>query len=247
MADPAPELSERAIAELCALADGTLPAERRAAVEARVAASTELQELLDRQRRAVAATAALEREPVPDSLRTAVDTRRPTRRRASWLAPRLGLASGLAAVAVAVVVALSGEPGEPTVADAAQVATRPPTAPAPLGGSQTRLGVDVEGVEFPNLRSAYGWRAVGVRHDKIDGRQTTTVVYAKGRRRVGYAIVAGDGLSRPSGGRTTVLGGVPYQTVRLANRPGVTWRRAGHTCVLVGTAPRAELVRLASY
>jgi hypothetical protein len=27
----------------------------------------------------------------------------------------------------------------------------------------------------------------------------------------------------------------------------VTWRRAGHTCVLVGPAPRAELVALASY
>jgi anti-sigma factor RsiW len=35
----ASELSEQELAELCALADGTLPAERRAAVEARVAAS----------------------------------------------------------------------------------------------------------------------------------------------------------------------------------------------------------------
>jgi hypothetical protein len=242
-------LSKRDIAELAALADGTLPAERRAAVEARVAASAELQELLDRQRRAVAATAALESEPVPDSLRTAVDAQRPRRRRASWLAPRLGFAGGLAAVAVVVVVALSGGAGGPTVADAARVAARPPTGPAPgpSKGSQTRLAADVEGVGFPNLGPSYGWRAVGVRHDELDGRKTTTVVYAKGRRRIGYVIVGGDGLSRPSGGRNTLRGGVRYQTLRLADRPSVTWRRAGHTCVLVGTAPNAELIKLASY
>ncbi len=242
-------LSERDIAELAALADGTLPAERRAAVEARVAASPQLQELLDRQRRAVAATASLESEPVPDSLRTAFDMRRPTRRRASWLVPRLGFAGGLAAAAVVVVVALSGGPGGPTVADAARVATRPPTGPAPgpSDGSRTSLAADVEGVAFPNLRPAYGWRAVGVRHDKLDGRGATTVVYSKGRRRVGYAIVAGDGLSRPSRGRSTLRGGVRYQTLSLAGRPGVTWRRDGHTCVLVGAAPDAELIKLASY
>jgi anti-sigma factor RsiW len=38
------------MAELSALADGTLPADRRAEVEARVAASPELQELVERQR-----------------------------------------------------------------------------------------------------------------------------------------------------------------------------------------------------
>ena len=39
MGDIGPELSSKEMAELSALADGTLPAERRAAVEARVAAS----------------------------------------------------------------------------------------------------------------------------------------------------------------------------------------------------------------
>ena len=42
------------IAELAALADGSLPERRRAALEARVAASTELADLLAEQQRAVA-------------------------------------------------------------------------------------------------------------------------------------------------------------------------------------------------
>ncbi len=73
-------LSTEEMAELCALADGTLPAERRAAVEARVAASPELQEILQRQRLALAAVETLADEPMPPSLRDQLDKRRRTRR-----------------------------------------------------------------------------------------------------------------------------------------------------------------------
>jgi hypothetical protein len=45
----------------------------------------------------------------------------------------------------------------------------------------------------------------------------------------------------------TILGGVPYQIVRLNGRPAVTWRRGGHTCILVGQGTRAELIKLASW
>jgi anti-sigma factor RsiW len=45
--------SRRDLAELSALADGTLDATRRAAVQARGAGSVELSELYERQRRAV--------------------------------------------------------------------------------------------------------------------------------------------------------------------------------------------------
>jgi hypothetical protein len=41
--------------------------------------------------------------------------------------------------------------------------------------------------------------------------------------------------------------GVQYQTLRIDGRLAVTWRRGGHTCVLIGDAPRAELVTLASW
>ena len=57
MSELVSQLSEHELAELAALADGTLPADRRAEVEARVAASPELQELLERQRQSLALTA----------------------------------------------------------------------------------------------------------------------------------------------------------------------------------------------
>jgi anti-sigma factor RsiW len=251
MNDMASGLSERDFAELCAFADGTLPAERRPVVEARVAADPRLQELVDRQRRAVTATEALADEPVPQSLQAAVQEqrrkRRPRRRRVSWLAPRLGLAGGVAAAVAIVAVALSGGPGAPSVADAAQLATRPPSEPAPSSAGGARLAADVEGVVFPDFRQAYGWRPVGSRHGKLDGRKVTVVYYAKGARRVAYAIVSDGALPRPSDARSTEVEGVRYQTLRLDGRPGVTWRRDGHTCVLVGAAPRGELLRLASY
>lgn len=247
-------LSEQEMAELCALADGTLPAERRAAVEARVAASPELQELVDRQRRAVTATQAVAGEPVPASLREAVEARRRAlgRRRgsASRLVPRLALAGGLAAALVAVLaVVLSGGPAGPTVAAAARLAERPPSGPAPPPAdvSGTKLALDVEGVVFPDLARSFGWRAVGVRRDKLDGRNAAVVYYAKDARRIAYVIVAGSGLPRPSGAAGTTRGGVLFQTLRVNGRLAVTWRRAGRTCVLIGAAPRAELLALANW
>jgi anti-sigma factor RsiW len=246
-------MSDHEMAELCALADGTLPAERRAAVEARVAASPELQELLERQRRAVAATRALDREPTPASLRAAVGARSkalPSRRRqASRLVPRLAAAGALAAMAVVLALVLSGGPGAPSVAEAAQFASRPPSGPAPppLGESGTQLDVDVEAVTFPDLARSYGWRAVGVRRGRVDGRDAITVFYEKDGRRIAYAIVAGSGLPRPSDAQDTVLNGVLFQTLRVDNRLVVTWRRQGLTCVLIGEAAREELLTLANW
>lgn len=59
MSDAGSRLSAEEMSELAALADGTLPAERRPEVEARVAASAELAELLERQRQAVLAARSL--------------------------------------------------------------------------------------------------------------------------------------------------------------------------------------------
>jgi hypothetical protein len=254
MSDVAAGLSEQELAELCALADGTLPAERRPAVEARVAASPELQELVRRQRRAVTATRALAAEPVPASLAESVEARRRAlgRRRApaTRFVPRLALAGGLAAVVVAVLaVVLSGGPGGPTVAEAAQLAQRPPTGPAPppAGTGGTKLALAVEGVVFPDLSRLAGWHAVGVRRDELDGRNAVVVFYAKDSRRIAYVIVAGSGLPRPSGAEGTTRGGVLFQTLRVDGRLAVTWRRAGRTCVLIGAATRSELLTLASW
>ena len=251
MGDVLSSLSEREIAELSALADGTLPPERVAAVEARVAASPELQAVVERQRQALAATRALADEPVPESVRSALDAhRRPARRRrARRLAPGVALAGALVAAAVVAALVLSSGPGAPSVAEAAGLTSRSPNGPAPArrGDSMTKLAVGVEGVPFPYLPRSYCWKAVGVRHDKLDGRDATIVYYAKGPRRIAYVIVSGSGLPRPSGAQATTLGGVDYQTLRIDDRLAVTWRRGGHTCVLIGNAPRAELLKLASW
>lgn len=239
------------MADLSALADGTLSADRRAEVEARVAGSPELQELLERQRRAVLAAQAISTEDVPQSLQVAVESRRRGRRQRNWArpVPRLAVAGAAVAAAVVAAIVLSGGPGAPTVADAADLAAKAPTAPAPppVGPSATKLALAVGGVSFPDYARAYGWRPLGVRRGRIDGREATVVFYGKDGRRLAYVIVAGSGLERPSGARATVIDGVEYRALRLDGRLAVTWRRGGHTCLLIGGAARPELLQLASW
>ena len=93
------EAGGQELAELAALADGSLAPERRAALEAQVAASPELADRLAEQERAVALTTSAAAEvEAPAALRARVEAqRRPRRRRR----PRRLVASG-AAAAVAV-------------------------------------------------------------------------------------------------------------------------------------------------
>lgn len=247
-------LSPEEMAELAALADGSLSGERRVAVESRVAASPALQKLLERQRRAVLSAHALAQDEVPPSLQATVEARRRAlgarRGRSRRLLPRVAVAGAVAATAAVVAaVVLSGGPGAPTIAQAANFATHAPTGPAPppAGKAGTKLAVRVGGVPFPDFRRFAGWKAVGVRHGRIGGRDATVVVYRKGSRRLGYVIVAGAGLARPSAAQATVIHRVEYQTLRQDGRLAVTWRRGGHTCVLLGQATRRELLRLASW
>jgi hypothetical protein len=95
----------REIAELAALADGSIDPERRAAAEARVAESAELADRLGEQQRAVMLTrsAAAEIE-APASLRARVEAQRSARR-----SPRAGrLFVVVGAVATVAVVAAIG-------------------------------------------------------------------------------------------------------------------------------------------
>lgn len=247
-------LSGHDMAELAAFADGTLPVERRAAVEARLAASAELRAFVARQRRALQATRALAVEPVPVSLTASVAASAPAgrRRRAGGrgLAWRLGAVGALVAVVAAVVVlSVNRGPAAPSVAAAAGLARQAPSgvAPAPLGTSGTTLSASVQGVAFPDFAPVYGWHALGVRQASVNGRAATAVYYGKGSRRIAYVIVAGPGLARPPSTASATIGGVQYQTLRLNGAPAVTWRRDGHTCVLTGAASAAELLTLASW
>ena len=94
-------------AELAALADGSLAPERRAELEAQIAESPELAELLAEQERAVgfARSAASEVE-APAGLRARVDARRQARRVPGWRRPVLIGAAAAATVVVAVAVGL---------------------------------------------------------------------------------------------------------------------------------------------
>jgi anti-sigma factor RsiW len=248
MDDPFDRLSDHEVADICALADGTLPQARRAKMEALVRDSPELAALLERQRWALAATAALTAELVPDSLRHAVDGLRPRavsrRRRLGWILSAAGVAA--AALVVFAVLSTSGVLGGPTVAAAAEFALGRPNGAAPVPAAAGTLSQSVGGVAFPDWGDSYGWRPVGVRQGEVRGRPTTVVFYEKGARRVGYAIVDGPALPLPDNATTTTRAGVEYQTLSLHGVQAVTWRKGGHTCVLSGPLAPGELVGLAS-
>jgi hypothetical protein len=154
-----------------------------------------------------------------------------------------------AATAIVLALVLAGGPTGPTVADAARLATSPPTGPAPtrLDDSGSKLAARVDGVVFPDLARAYGWKPVGVRRDEVDGRAATVVYYEKGGERIGYVVLAGSAIPRPSGAHAVNQRGVRYETLAVNGQPAVTWQRLGHTCVLTGATSRSELLALASW
>jgi hypothetical protein len=103
------------MAELAALADGSLAPDRRAALEARVTASSELADRLAEQQRAVAlARSAANEVEAPAALRARIDAQRRVRRVRVPRRPVLigATATAVLAVAVGLVVFRSGTSGE---------------------------------------------------------------------------------------------------------------------------------------
>jgi Anti-sigma-K factor rskA len=143
------------IVELAALADGTLEPERRAALEARVAASTGLADGLAEQQRAIALTrsAAAEVES-PASLRARVESLRGSRRRTTGR--RLVAVGSAAAVVLAVVVAVaalrSSAPGEQFRAALAPTELAPgASGQATLTKTQSGWRIELDGTGLPRL------------------------------------------------------------------------------------------------
>jgi anti-sigma factor RsiW len=249
-----PKLTVKEKADLSALADGTLDPARRASVEARIAASPQLTALYERERRVVAALhRARSVDRAPQRLRGQIEAARPTRsprvrRRTGYVGVA---AAALAAVVLAVVLALpSGAPGGPSVSQAAALAARGPARPAPAAdpaNPRARLEERVDAVYFPNWSSRFGWRAVGERIDRLNGRTAVTVYYEWKGQRVAYTIVAAPTLKLPAG-RTRWLDGTALDTATLDGHQVVTWWRAGDTCVLSGRGvTAAELQKLAAW
>jgi hypothetical protein len=249
-----PSLNERELADLVALADGSLDPTRQADVQARVDADPRLRALLDEQRRAVdlvRAAAADARAPLTLRERVEADRRRlgprAKRRRLGLLG---GLAGALAVVALALVLTLpGGAPGGPTVVQAAGLSALPPTSapPARSDGSQL-LATAVDGVAYPYWGDSFAWETSGARRDRLQGRETATVFYDRNGTRVGYTIVSGSALKTPSRTRTTVLNGVTLHSFMQQGRTVVTWLRSGHTCVLAGAnVPLPVLLKLAAW
>jgi hypothetical protein len=234
--------------DLTRLADGTLEPDRRERVERLVASSGELQARLGDQRRALDAirTARGERAPLGLRIRTraiGADARR---------RPRvLGLAlAGAVAALVWGLSALGGGQTGPTVADAATVAALPPTmtAPGPRDDEAALPRLRAAELPFPYWEDRFGWRATGVRTDRVDSRTLTTVFYSRAGRQIAYSIVAGPPLAAGAVARTLDRNHVALRSFVSGERQVVTWLRQGHTCVLSGVGvPLGALTALAAW
>jgi hypothetical protein len=207
----------------------------------------ELEEVL-REQEAEPAVIRSRSEQAPPRLRSWLAQELARRRRETRR--RLAVATACAvaaALVITLVIALQDGSEEVTVADAAAAGARPATEPAPpTGRNEYLLDRSLEQIPFPNWRKR-GWRAVGARRDRIDGRTAETVFYERSGRRVAYTIVSGSPLS-PGDGARSVRARVEFTRLALDGRAVVTWRRKGHTCVLSGTrVPQKELLNLASW
>jgi anti-sigma factor RsiW len=249
------EFSPRELADLSALADGTLDPARRQSVQAWVDATPERTALYERERSAVTLLHAIREDRAPARLRARIEAQQRERRAPLFrlrIAYGAGLAGALAAIALALVLILpAGTPGSPSISQAAALATRGATAPAPgpdPSDPNGQLGQKVGRVYFPDWTKRFGWQPTGQRSDRINGRLADTVYYRWHGKTLAYTIVAAPALSVPHADRTR-LGGTELWTLRSGGRLVVTWRRDGHTCVLSSSAgvPTSILQQLAAY
>ena len=244
------QIDDGLASELTLLVDGQLPDDRRAALEERIAASPELADRV-REQRAVAArlTAAAEGVGAPGRLRARVQAdRRPARRRALAWTGALAASAAAAALVLALVLP-AGTPAAPSLAQAASVGTLPPNQGPPPPASPTLLAYTQDGVPFPRWGHQFGWVAVGARQSKVKGREASTVYYynPKTDRRTAYTILGGKALEPPNGAPHRTIKGTTFYLAPVNGKRVVTWDRAGHTCILQGTAPPPKLFELASW
>jgi hypothetical protein len=222
--------------ELVALADGNLPEERRADVEARVAASPRATAMLEAQRRSLAATRAFA-DCAPQTLLVL----KPARRRR----PRPALALALAtAVLVLVATVFATTRGGGPLDEAVALAAEPATETVSSHGLERSFA----GVQFPDWGHEFGWHATGARRDDADGRAADTVYYEHMGHRIGYTVLDGESVGLPERGRRVVRDGLAIQLFHEGEKSVVVFERDGRTCVLAGKVLADEtLVKLAAW
>ena len=205
---------------------------------------------LGKERFAVAALHGVELQ-TPLRLRERIEAERerargPAQRRRFTLGG--ALAGATAAAALLVVLLLPGGAGGPSVVEASELGTRPPTQPAPEPGRPKLLDASAFGLPFPDWAEKFGWEPSGRRVDEIDGRRAVTVFYEKEGREIAYTIVSGDALSVPEPSAAARREGTPLRYVKLDGRTIVTWERSGRTCILSGSeVPATTLLNLAGW
>jgi hypothetical protein len=188
----------------------------------------------DSERLGAAIRAAAEGVEAPQALRTGLDrqAQAASQRRRRLAVP--ALAAVLLAIGTAVALLATGSGGGPSLADAAGLALREPTGPAPPNDPRHErfLRAGLGGVRFPNYRYSTPYATAGARSDELGGRRALTVVYRSGEREFGYTIVDGTPLAVPAGARRVDRDGLRLAVLRRGNATVVTWRQGGHTCVL---------------
>jgi hypothetical protein len=146
----------KAFPELAALADGSLPADRRDRLEEQVSASAELSGLLAEQQRAVAlARSAAAEAMAPEWLRARVEAQRRARQAHVRRRLRVGLAGVAAAVAaVAIGLVMSGPASSPErfrVALAATPLARGASGDATLSRTPSGWRIQLDTSGLPHL------------------------------------------------------------------------------------------------
>jgi hypothetical protein len=237
---------DRDLADVAALADGSLPPARRAEVEARVAGSPRLQGLLREQQAALDAVRS-RKERAPRRLHAAVARLSGS---GSAVRRRVAAGAGLAAAgaaALALLVLPGSPPAPPTLTEAAALAARAPTSAQPSGeeAGTALAGMKAWGLEYPNLGRVHGWHASGSRTDDLGRRSAKTVFYSKDGRRIAYTILSPGSVRVPKGVDTWRRKGRPWYAFDEGGRTVVAWEREGHMCVVsVSGIRRRALVDL---
>jgi hypothetical protein len=162
-----------------------------------------------------------------------------------------GLAAAAVSIAVVLAVVLSSTGGARSSLSLRAAATPTllaATAPAPRERAHTdSLVAAVGNVHFPYWAESLGWRSTGARHDTLGGRSVTTVFYAHGQARVGYAIYAVPS-PRSSDGAVRTQDGTAYHVLSSNGTAIISWLRSGHLCVMSSRrASVADLIRLAAW